>query len=114
MTSGETGNPPFNILAFRRQAIDRACEDDRAWFTKHTGRQYRLRDAVPHEFNDWVDQRPTGDLTPRVLVTAIPGIGRARVPLLLLASIPNDLDDDTLAKIAAEAIPPGALPDGIE
>jgi hypothetical protein len=37
--------------AIHSSSIDRACEDNRIWFERNPNRLFRLREAVPFEFN---------------------------------------------------------------
>ena len=67
--------------ALHSKAIDRDCNLDRAWFVANPGCSYRLRDALPMEFNGQLEEPPVGS-TWRVLVVELTGEMRLRCPVV--------------------------------
>lgn len=72
--------------------MDRASDNDRAWFDAHPDRMWRLRDALAFEFHDYYEPPPGHSM--RAIVTRLgPGI-RHRWGLSLSVEIPNSGEKD--------------------
>ena len=72
--------------------LEATCADDAAWFEENPARRFRIREVTPHE-------RDTGLAPYAVLVTKLPGIGRARIALELYWGAPSDYDNDAVGEV---------------
>ena len=94
-------------LGHVKRAIERAEEDDRAWFEAHRTRKYRVRNIRMYEFegNDGSDPLPEG-FSFRVIVVRHRRL-RERWPCIFPEWVPNsgerNADSDALIKKILEA-----------
>lgn len=79
---------PPNVHSIHSKAIDKASEDDRLWFEQHPGRSFRLRDAVPFEYNQQLPPAAEGVSWRTVVLQIKPGV-RSRSPMGLPVEMTN-------------------------
>jgi hypothetical protein len=84
------------LRALQQKAIGRAAEDDRRWFDGNPGRQYRVRPAIPGEFNEPLSNNlPEGCAWRTIVVQMQPGVrARRRVGLPYILPCDAATDDD--------------------
>ena len=95
--------------AIHSKAIDRACADDAAWFAVHPSRIFRLRDAIPFEFNRDIGLPPWQETWRALVAQGAPGV-RFRCQLSAPIEVSNeDAVDDLLRPIFEQIAPPDLL-----
>lgn len=82
-------------LALHRhhRANKKAGQDDDAWFSRHPDREFRVRAALPHEFEDWA---PHGPEERRYVIVHNPHDGPGKKRALLAKQFPSN--DETFLR----------------
>lgn len=78
-----------NPIALHGKVIEQVCENDRVWFEQHPCRAFRIRDAVPFEFNAPMATPRVGQ-TWRTLVARLADGVRMRSPVGLPVEAINE------------------------
>jgi hypothetical protein len=92
--------------ALHGKTIDRVNDDDREWFKANPDRTFRLREAIPFEFNSPIGEAGQG-FRWRVLVARIEDGVRSHKPVSLPNNLFNDSASDVhLAQIFEQVAPP--------
>lgn len=76
-------------IAIHSKAIEKACEDDRAWFESNPEKTYRIRDMVPFEANQALGPAPSGSSWRTVVALLGEGV-RARTFVTLPIAMRNE------------------------
>jgi|TARA_R100001530_G_C4320819_1_gene155710 hypothetical protein len=93
------------IRMIHENAVKRASDDDQIWFRENPGRNFRIRDLMPYEFNGKIDDPPDG-YTWRTIIAQISEGARIRLPATLPKETPNEgAQDDELVRIFGQVAP---------
>ena len=73
-----------NLSFIHQKAVERASDEDRAWFERNPARHMRLRDTIPMDFNGPLPELPEG-YTHRTITVRLTDVVRSRCPIGLVS-----------------------------
>jgi hypothetical protein len=101
------------VRAIHEKQIERAQADDRRWFNRNQGREFRVRDYIPFELNEAIEAPPLG-MTWRTLVRRLPAGVRVRHAVAVPVFLENEDADDAALVMIFNKVVPRKLRDGLE